>query len=127
MHIDRKYTEFVRFCIVGALCTALDAAIFYIMRTIVSYQIALVSGYLSGLAINYALTIYWTFQSQPNSRNSIGIVVSHLFNLFVVRMGIMMLLTNMAMMPDNTAYIPTIMVSTCTNFIIIRFIVHKFH
>lgn len=49
MSMDTRYQEFMRFCIVGAVCTALDMAIFYLFRVVVPYQIALVGGYVTVL------------------------------------------------------------------------------
>lgn len=43
---DSKSAEFVRFCIVGVIATALDAGIFYLVRLFAPYQVALVSGIL---------------------------------------------------------------------------------
>lgn len=117
--------EFVRFCAVGALCTALDAIIFYSVRIIAPYQVALVLGYLLSLVANYFLTIYWTFQSKPNKKNAIGIVTAHLFNLFVVRMSLMFVFVDIMAIDDKLAYIPTLIISMVTNFVIIKFIVEK--
>ena len=117
--------EFVRFCIVGAICTAIDSLIFYTVRLFAPYQVALVSGYLLSLIANYYLTIYWTFQSKPNKKNAIGIVAAHLFNLFVVRMGLMYIFVDMMGISDKIAYIPTLLISVLTNFLIIKFVVNK--
>ncbi len=127
MRIIHSYKEFVRFCIVGILCTLLDAFIFYALRTSVQYPVALVCAYLLSLCCNYILTVYWTFRSQPSKRNAIGVIAAHLFNLFIVRMGIMWFFTNIIMMSDRMAYIPTIIISTCLNFTIIRFVIHKYN
>ena len=119
-----KIREFVRFCIVGGVCTALDSAIFYTVRLFAQYQVALVSGYLLSLIANYFLTVYWTFQSKPSTKNAIGIVAAHLFNLFVVRMGLMHLFVDMMNISDKIAYIPTLLISVVTNFLIIKLIVN---
>lgn len=120
-----KYGEFIRFCIVGALCTVIDAAIFYAIRTIAPYHVALISGYLLSLIVNYFLTIYWTFKSEPNKKNAIGVVFAHLFNLFIVRMGLMFLLVSIIGLNDKIAYVPTLFISVVTNFIIIKFLINK--
>lgn len=115
--------SFLRFCVVGVVCTAVDAAIYYVVRQLASYQIALVCGYCLSLCLNYYLTIHWTFQAKDNLTNGIGIVLSHLFNLFVVRMGLMYIFVNLFRLNDNIAYIPTLIVSVITNYLIIRHIV----
>ena len=117
--------EFVRFCIVGAVCTGLDAAVFYAVRLFAPYQMALITGYLLSLFANYFLTIYWTFQSKPNAQNAIGIVLAHLFNLFIVRMSLMYLFVDMMGVNDRIAYVPTLAISVITNFIIIKLIINK--
>lgn len=122
---DPKIGEFVRFCIVGVIATALDACIFYLVRIFASYQIALVSGYCLSLIVNYLLTIYWTFRKKPSAGNLLGVIGAHLFNLFVVRMSLMWLFVNMAGIPDRIAYIPTLLISMVTNFLVVRFAVNR--
>lgn len=126
MSMDTRYQEFMRFCIVGAVCTALDMALFYLFRVVVPYQIALVGGYVISLVVNYILTIRWTFRTSSTVRNAVGIVLAHLFNLFVVRMGLMYVFTSVVRMGDDLAFIPTLIISVVTNFVIIRVIVNKF-
>lgn len=115
--------SFLRFCIVGVVCTGVDAAIYYAIRQFASYQIALVFGYCLSLCLNYYLTIHWTFQVKDSLTNGIGIILSHLFNLFIVRMGLMFVFVNVFHLNDIIAYIPTLIVSVITNYLIIRYIV----
>ena len=122
---DKRLQEFIRFCIVGAICTGIDAAIFYIFRMFASYQVSLVSGYILSLIVNYFLTVFWTFKVDSNVKNLIGIVSAHLFNLFVVRMGLMFLFVDIIGINDKIAYIPTLLISVITNFIIVRLVVNK--
>lgn len=121
-----KLQEFIRFCIVGILCTGIDVAVFYLVRLFASYQISLVSGYLLSLFVNYFLTLYWTFKAQPNMQNTVGIVLAHLFNLFMVRMGLMLLFVDLLRLSDKIAYLPTLVISVVTNFVIIKYVVHKY-
>lgn len=125
LNTNSRYSEFVKFCIVGALCTAVDAAIFYIAIQLTSYMIALCSGYLLSLFLNYFLTVYWTFKTTANKKNAIGIISAHIFNLFVVRMGLMSFFIKTLCMSERMAYIPTLIISVVTNFIIIKFIITK--
>lgn len=125
MNNQNKYLEFVRFCIVGALCTAIDASIFYAVRTFASYPVALISGYVISLIVNYFLTIYWTFKSKPNTKNALGVVTAHIFNLFVIRMGLMFVFVNILTINDRIAYLPTLAISVVTNFIIIKLLLNR--
>lgn len=123
--MKKNISEFLRFCIVGALCTGIDAAIFYIFRTFASFQVSLISGYLLSLMVNYILTIYWTFKTESNIKNLVGIVSAHLFNLFVVRMGLMYIFVDVVNMNDGIAYVPTLLISVVLNFIIVKLVVNK--
>lgn len=125
MAITENYKEFFRFCIVGILCTGIDAAIFYIVILFASYPVALSCGYLLSLAVNYFLTACWTFKVAPNRKNAIGIITAHLFNLFVVRMGVISLLVNVMHIDERIAYMPTLTISVITNFIIIKLVINR--
>lgn len=122
--LNHKETrQFVRFCIVGGTCAMIDAAIFYVVRLFAPYQVALISGYLISLCVNYLLTVYWTFQTKSSVRNLVGIVGAHMFNLFVVRMGLMLLFVEILGIKDSIAYIPMAVISAVTNYLVIRTVV----
>ena len=122
--LDHKETrQFMRFCIVGGTCALIDAAIFYLVRLFAPYQIALVSGYLISLCVNYFLTVYWTFQTKPAALNFVGIIGAHMFNLFIVRMGLMLLFVEVLGIKDTVAYIPMAIISAVTNYLVIRTVV----
>lgn len=115
--------QFIRFCIVGGICALIDAAVFYAVRLIAPYQVALVSGYVISLSVNYLLTVYWTFRTRSSVRNLVGIVGAHMFNLFVVRMGLMYLFVEMMGLSDSIAYLPMAAISAVTNYLVIRTVV----
>lgn len=117
---NKQLMEFFRFCIVGALCTGIDAGIFYTLINFTNYQLALICGYVFSLIVNYFLTVYWTFKKTASAKNAIGVVVAHFFNLFVIRLGLMYLFTEIVVMSEKTAYVPTLIISVITNFIIIK-------
>ncbi len=115
--------QFIRFCIVGGICALIDAAVFYAVRLIAPYQVALVSGYVISLSVNYLLTVYWTFRTRSSVRNLVGIVGAHMFNLFVVRMGLMYLFVELMGLSDSIAYLPMAAISAVTNYLVIRTVV----
>lgn len=125
MNLDNSMIQFCKFCIVGVLCTCIDAAIFYTVIRFSSYQVSLVTGYILSLLINYFLTIYWTFNSKPSKKNAAGVVIAHLFNLFIVRMGLMWVFLNLLLLNEKVAYIPTLLISVISNFLIIKLIINK--
>ena len=122
---NRLGSEFIRFCIVGVICTGIDAIVFYITRIYFPYQIALICGYLVGLVFNYFLTVYWTFNVRPSIGNAIGIVLAHLINLFIIRMGLMWFFVELGQLHDKYAYVPTVIISVIANFLMVRFVVNK--
>lgn len=117
--------QFIRFCIVGAFATLLDAALFYMFRQWMSYQASMVLSYTICLLLNMVLTLRWTFRRKFNLRNVMGVMWAHLFNLFVVRYKLMELFVVTLKMSDRLAYLPTLGISVVVNFLIIRAIVHK--
>ena len=115
--------QFIRFCIVGGVCAMIDAAVFYVVRLFAPYQVATISGYLISLCFNYFLTVYWTFKTAPSVHNLVGIIGAHMFNLFVVRLGLMWLFVEFFELDDSIAYIPMAIISAVTNFLVIRTVV----
>lgn len=117
--------QFIRFCIVGAFATLLDAALFYMFRQWMTYQASMVLSYTICLLLNMVLTLRWTFRRKFSLRNVMGVMWAHLFNLFVVRYKLMELFVVTLKMSDRLAYLPTLGISVVVNFLIIRAIVHK--
>ena len=115
--------QFIRFCIVGGVCFLIDASVYYVARLFLPYQIALISSYLISLCFNYFLTIYWTFKTSPSVQNLVGVVGAHLFNLFVVREGLMWFFVEVLRWDDSIAYLPMAFISAITNFLVIRTVV----
>ncbi|MCF0202325.1 MAG: GtrA family protein [Bacteroidaceae bacterium] len=119
----KAFGEFLRFCVVGTVSTAIDAGIYNLVLLVASYRVALVSGYCLSLVVNYLLTMYWTFRERPSLGNTMGVVGAHLFNLFVVRMSLMWLFADVMCMSERIAYWPTLAISVVTNFLILRWVV----
>ena len=120
-----KMQQFLRFCIVGAFATALDAGLFYLFRQWLPYQLSMTLSYSISLCINMVLTLLWTFSTQFNINNAIGVIAAHLFNLFVVRFGLMALFVNVLNIDDRFAFLPTLAISVLANFFIIRAVLHN--
>lgn len=118
--------QFIRFCLVGAFATAVDAGLFYILRQWVPYQLSMIISYSLSLCVNIVLTLLWTFGTCMNIRNALKIAVVHLFNLFVVRFGLMALFVTGMNINDKVAFLPTLFISVITNFVIIKAVIHGF-
>ena len=121
--VNDEMRQFIRFCIVGGICAMIDAAVFYVVRLFAPYQVALISGYLISLCVNYLLTVYWTFRTGSSVLNLVGIIGAHMFNLFIVRMGLMLLFVEILGLKDSIAYLPMAAISAVTNYLVIRTVV----
>lgn len=120
-----RIRQFVRFCIVGGIATVADAALFYLLRLWLPYQSSMMISYAICLCLNMVFTLLWTFNSTINVQNASSIIAAHLFNLFIVRFGLMALLVNVFQINDKLAFLPTLCISTLTNFFIIKVLLQR--
>lgn len=126
MRQNKTFAEFARFFIVGVLATGIDATLFYVGKIFLPYQAALVIGYLVSLIVNYYLTTKWTFKIKQTLYNLVGIIAVHLFNLFILRMGLMFLFVQRMKMDTNMAYIPMLGISVIFSFFAVKIIIKKY-
>lgn len=115
-----KWHQFLRFCIVGMICTAIDAGVYYSLYRLTGYRIAMISGFFISLGFNYLLNTYWSFQQKPSVRTAIGVFAAHCLNIFVVRMTLMWVFIHFMGLEAGVAFVPTLIISMITNFLIIR-------
>lgn len=123
LHVSTLQKQFIRFCIVGALCTFIDAGVFYIIHESVGYRFAIVLGFSVSIFINYLLNISWSFNRKPSLKNAVGMFFAHLFNIFIVRMSLMWFFVDFLEMNEGFAYLPTLFISILTNFLIVRCVI----
>lgn len=122
MIIDKaKKNEFLRFCCVGCIAAAIDVAVFNIFKFFAIYQICVVMGFVISWLCNYFLSARWTFREKPTKQNFVGMLIAHLVNLLVVRMGLMYLLVDVLGINERIAYVPTLVIAAVTSFIMVRF------
>ena len=116
---------FLRFCIIGILCTGIDAGVFYALHKLIDYRIAMTCGFFLSLGANYVLNMRYSFHVKPSAKNAVGFAMAHLFNIFVVRMSLMWLFIHLFAMSESWAFVPTLAISVVTNFLVLQFIVKK--
>jgi len=114
--------EFIKFCIVGAICTAVDYIVYITASMILKYQTAVILGFIISFGVNYFLTALWTFQVNPTKNKFVGMVTCHLINLFVVRIGLLTLFIEIFLLDKNIAYLPVLVISALTSFIMMKFV-----
>jgi len=70
----KRFTESaaVRFLLSGGINTVATYAIYLLLVQFLHYQVAYTVTYLIGIALGYALNVFWVFRSAPNVRSAIG-------------------------------------------------------
>ena len=120
MKKKRIINEFIRFGIVGGLCTALHYGIYYLFQLYINVNIAYTLGYVLSFMANFYLTSYFTFGTTPSWKKLIGMGGAHavnyalhilLLNLFL-RIGI----------SQEWAPIPVFAIAIPVNFLLVRFV-----
>lgn len=120
MKKKRIINEFIRFGIVGGLCTALHYSIYYLLQLYINVNIAYTLGYVLSFMANFYLTSYFTFGTTPSWKKLIGMGGAHavnyalhilLLNLFL-RIGI----------SQEWAPIPVFAIAIPVNFLLVRFV-----
>lgn len=122
---DNNIAEFVRFCTVGVICAIIDWTVFSIACFITKYQISVIAGFVVSFVANYLLSAHWTFKKKPTKSNFVGLISAHLINLFIVRMGVLYILVEIVGLQERISYIPTLMISAITSFVMVRYVFKK--
>ena len=120
MKKKRIINEFIRFGIVGGLCTVLHYGIYSLLQLYINVNIAYTLGYVLSFMANFYLTSYFTFGTTPSWKKLIGMGGAHavnyalhilLLNLFL-RIGI----------SQEWAPIPVFAIAIPVNFLLVRFV-----
>lgn len=118
--INIQTRKFIKFCVVGIICTVIDACVYYALYRLTGYRIAMVGGFVLSLGFNYLLNTFWTFRQHLAAKTAVGVIIAHCFNIFVVRMGLMWIFISWCYLTESIAYIPTLIISVVTNYLIVR-------
>ena len=120
MDIKLIIREFMRFGIVGGICTALHYGIYYILQMHINVNVAYSLGYILSFIANFYLTSYFTFKSSPSWKKLFGMGGAHLVNY-----AIHILLLNLFLrvgIPQEWAPIPVFAIAIPVNFLLVRFV-----
>lgn len=127
MQIKNISRQFIIFCLIGLLCTAVNYGVFYILLDTIkmNYLLAASIGFLSGVGIGYPLNRRLTFSSTKNGRREkILYIVVYLASLFL-SLAFLWLTVDIIGINPFIANILSIGLTTCTNFIGIKWIVFR--
>lgn len=74
---NATYIQLFRYIFVGGLAAIADISFFYIVNNILyfHYLIAQTIGFVSGLIVNYSISVIWIFESEQNIKKVFLFVV----------------------------------------------------
>lgn len=117
---NSRFSEIVRFGLVGFLATVLQYGFYVIFVHAVGVKAvpsSMISYMLSFIA-NFFLSSYFTFHTRPNAKKGLGFALSHLFN-----MGLQTGLVAIFQQPvgKTLALLPAMLICIPVNYLLVRF------
>lgn len=122
---ERKVAgQFVRFALVGGICTVLHYGVYYLLQRLIEVNVAYTIGYAVGFVANFYLTSYFTFGTLPSWRKLIGMGGAHAVN-YLLHLVLLNLFLWIGLSP-TWAPLPVYAIAIPTNFVLVRFVfTHK--
>lgn len=118
------FGEMVRFGVVGVVATALHYGVYWLLHCVMNVSVAYTIGYVVSFVANYLMSARFTFRKKRSVKNGLGFAFAHAFNylLQITLLNLFIWLGVSAVM----APVPVYCVAIPTNFLIVRFVFHKF-
>lgn len=117
---ESRFSEIIRFCIVGGLATILQYGIYVVFvdavgvkavpSTLISYGISFI--------FNYFLSTYFTFHKRPSTQNMLGFVLSHAVNMGL-QTGLVAIFKGIV--GPTLALLPALAICIPTNYLMVRY------
>lgn len=120
MKINPVIWEFVRFGIVGGVCTALHYGIYFLLQMAINVNVAYTVGYLLSFVVNFYLTSYFTFGSAPSWKKLFGMAGAHGVN-YLLHMVLLNLFLWIGV-GAKWAPLPVFAIAIPVNFILVKFV-----
>ena len=116
-------SEIFRFAIVGMVATVVLYATYWLSLKILHPSWAYSLAYLCAFIENYLLTTSFTFKVNKSVKNGVGFVISNVIN-YLVSMALLNLFLWLGL-SNELAPIPTILLATISNFLIVRLVMKQ--
>lgn len=124
---DYRFKEFLRFCIVGVLASAIQYGVYFILQIFFSSPLWLsidyTVGYVVSLICNYFLTTFFTFKSNVSVKHTAGFGLSHVVN-YTIHMVFFNLFIGCGV-DQRLAPILVLLIAVPTNFTILHFVFRR--
>lgn len=117
---NSRFSEIVRFGLVGALATILQYGFYVILVEAIGIKAvpsSMISYALSFIA-NFFLSSYFTFHSRPNAKKGLGFTLSHLFNMGL-QTGLVAIFQQIV--GKTLALLPAMVICIPVNYLLVRF------
>lgn len=123
-HVCRssQLREIVRFGIVGVVATLIQYAVYYIFNQWIGWgaTMSLTVGYAISFVINFILSNYFTFKTQPTVKKGIGFGLSHCLN-YLLQVVFLNLYMSLGVV-EQWAPLPMFVTVVPINFLLVRFV-----
>ena len=123
-NIPDKWRQPLRYCIVGGIATMIHYGVYLLCQLWMWSWLAYTIGYAVSFIVNYMLTNYFTFHTQPTVKNGVGFIVSHAVN-YGLHIGLLELFLWLGL-SNEWAPIPVFAIVIPVNFFILRYVFTKF-
>lgn len=120
-----EFKEFVRFCIVGVIATAIHYGIYLLLNLWINVNIAYTLGYIISFCCNLYLTAKFTFKKDVTIKRTGGFIVCHGVN-YLLHMVFLNLFLYLGV-SEQLAPIPVYCIVIPINFILVRTVFKKFN
>ncbi len=120
MKISPVILEFVRFGLVGGLCTVLHYGLYFLLQMAINVNVAYTVGYLLSFVVNFYLTSYFTFGSAPSWKKLFGMMGAHGVN-YLLHMVLLNLFLWIGLSAE-WAPMPVFAIVIPVNFLLVKFV-----
>lgn len=117
---DSRFSEIVRFGLVGGLATVLQYGFYVIFVNVVHVRAVPSSmiSYALSFVVNFLLSSYFTFHSRPTAKKGIGFTLSHLINMGL-QTGLVAIFKGIV--GPTLALLPALAICIPVNYLLVRF------
>lgn len=119
---EGRFSEIVRFGMVGGLATVLQYG-FYVVFVHAVFGgrravVASIISYALSFIVNFLLSSYFTFHTRPNAKKGLGFTLSHLFNMGL-QTGLVAIFKEI--IGPTLALLPAMAICIPVNYLLVRF------
>ncbi|MCM1291609.1 MAG: GtrA family protein [Prevotella sp.] len=118
---DSKWSELIRFGLVGGVATILQYIIYVVFVDVVKVPAvpSTLISYAISFIYNYIASSLFTFRKKPNTRNALGFIASHALNMGL-QTGIVAIFKGIT--GPSLALLPAFAICIPVNFLLVRFV-----